>query len=93
MSKVIADHSAYLVKRLLFHQQRAQYEGNFSLDTFFVNVMAAGHDLPVGDGTPVWCPLWPPPTWLLAGAFSDSSLCTARKWLLSYWTCTRMASP
>ena len=53
MVKVITDHSAYLLKRLQFHQQRPQYEGNLSLDTHIIDSMAAGAT-DVGDGMPIW---------------------------------------
>jgi DNA-binding transcriptional LysR family regulator len=53
--KVICDHSAYLMKRLQFHQQRPHYEGNLSLDSYLLDSMTSGPaDAGVGDGTPVW---------------------------------------
>ena len=70
MVKVITDHSAYLLKRLQFHQQRPQYEGNLSLDTHIIDTMAAGAtDVGVGDGMPIWYACssnCPPPSSLFA---------------------------
>ncbi|KAL6042324.1 kinase 1, variant 3 [Balamuthia mandrillaris] len=52
-SRIIGEYAVYIIKKLQFHSLHPQYEGNYSLDTFFVSMLSAGMSFSVGDGTPV----------------------------------------
>eukprot|EP01090_Pellita_catalonica_P016946 TRINITY_DN5010_c0_g1_i1.p1 TRINITY_DN5010_c0_g1~~TRINITY_DN5010_c0_g1_i1.p1 ORF type:complete len:926 (+),score=176.67 TRINITY_DN5010_c0_g1_i1:282-3059(+) len=51
MASVIKAYSEYVVKKLKFHSQNPNYEGNYSMDSYIVTIMEAGLSLNVGDGT------------------------------------------
>lgn len=51
--QTVCEYSLFIIKKLQFHCLHPQYEGNYSLDTFFVVTLSSGIQGAVGDGTPI----------------------------------------